>query len=91
MVRSLLQCLQRPASVDPRSVTALVAAARDDNVPPCVVEIGAPVQAVVRTSDGHPLLWVWISPGASLRAELLSAIAGPRELWKITLDWKLLS
>lgn len=56
---------------------ALIAAARDDNFPPCVVSFGEPVVASVRTSDGHPILWIWIATGG-LDA-LLPRIVASRE------------
>ena len=64
---------------------ALVAAARDDNFRPCVVGFGEPVVASVRTSDGHPILWIWITTGGI--DALLPRIAASRELRPMTLEW----
>lgn len=54
-------------------VDALLAAARDDQFPPCVIGLGAPPGACVATSDGHPMLWVWTAAAAD---DLLPAVAG---------------
>lgn len=65
---------------------ALIAASRDDNFNPCVVSFGEPVVASVRTSDGHPILWIWIAAGAI--DALLPRIAASRELRQMALEWE---
>jgi hypothetical protein len=37
----------------------LALAAGDDQFGTCDVELGNPVRAVVCTSDGHPIIWIW--------------------------------
>lgn len=75
----------------PSPLDALVAAARDDRFPPCIVHFGDPVRAVVRTCHGHPLLWVWTAPTGPDREKLIGFVAGDRQVLNTTLDWKLLA
>jgi hypothetical protein len=49
---------KRPAEV-------LARAARDDRFEPCVVELGAPPRALLSTSDGHPIVWIWLRDDAA--------------------------
>lgn len=69
---------------------AILVAARDDNIPPCEVHFGVPVRAVLRTSNGHPLLWVWSNASGLVREELLAAIGGHRAMPNTSLDWTML-
>jgi hypothetical protein len=38
----------------------LARAAHDDRFEPCRIELGAPARALLCTSDGHPIVWVWL-------------------------------
>jgi hypothetical protein len=69
---------------------ALIAAATDDNVPPCVVVFGDPPKASVRTCDGHPILWTWISGDNDLDTSL-GGLAGGREIVNRTMKWQKLA
>ena len=64
----------RRVFMSPRDV--LLAAATDDAFPPCIVSFGEPARASVRTSDGHPLFWLWLDGGASIEAFLPRVAAG---------------
>lgn len=80
-----------PPRATPNLDDALLAAARDDRFPPCVVQFGDPVRASVRSSSGHPLLWVWSAPGGPDREQLLSSVAGDRPVVNTPLDWNALT
>jgi hypothetical protein len=64
---------------------ALVAAARDDNFAPCVVVFGEPAQGLVRTSDGHPILWMALANGGAEEAR--HAIGARYALQTRSLKW----
>jgi hypothetical protein len=68
---------------------ALIAAATDDNFPPCVISFGAPAIASVRTSDGHAILWAWMAEGTV--DPFLIAVAAGRELNEMTMMWERLA
>ena len=68
---------------------ALLAAASDDNFPACVVEFGSPAHAFVRTSNGHPLLW--IASSSDVREELLAVAAKFGGARHLQLDWNKLA
>ena len=68
---------------------ALVAAARDDNGPPCVVHCGEPRTASIRTSNGHAVLWIWMADGGIGR--ILAAVAQGREVNQTTMKWEKLA
>ena len=93
LLRSLVHFLERTgrARATPKLFDALVAAARDDQFPPCVVQFGDPVQAIIRTSNGHPLFWVWTSGIGPERAQLLASVAGDRPVVNTRLDWNALT
>ena len=65
---------------------ALVAASRDDNFRPCTVTFGEPARALIRTSDGHPLLWIALAEGDA--AKMVAAAAGNRDVREQNLDWE---
>jgi hypothetical protein len=70
-----------------RSGEGLLASARDDNVPACVVEFGSPAAAALRTSDGHPIFWIWLG-GSTLDVEaLLRTVAFGTRLQRTSLQW----
>ncbi|HSB71804.1 MAG TPA: hypothetical protein VLT62_20940 [Candidatus Methylomirabilis sp.] len=69
---------------------ALIAAATDDNFPPCVVGFGDPLKASVRTSDGHALLWTWLSEGVSMDA-VVTRLASDHETKHMTMQWEKLA
>lgn len=64
---------------------ALLAAARDDNFPPCVVAFGEPALASMRTSHGHPIVWVWKATGSV--GGLVGRMADGRDVGRCDLDW----
>jgi hypothetical protein len=68
---------------------ALLAAASDDNFPACVVEFGSPRRALVRTSDGHPMLW--IASSSDLHEELQAVAAKHGGARRLQLDWNKLA
>jgi hypothetical protein len=43
----------------PAIADAMICAATDDRFPPCQVEFGDPSAVAVRTSQGHPVVWLW--------------------------------
>src|SRR5262249_52989138 len=54
-------------------------AAKDDRWPPCRLEFGSPVTAVITTRDGHPIFWIWRAPELAARwHESLRRIASQR-------------
>jgi hypothetical protein len=69
---------------------ALIAAARDDNFPPCVVGFGDPPNASVRTGEGHAILWTWVAHDADVD-RFLGELAGDREIVKKTMKWEKLA
>jgi hypothetical protein len=69
---------------------ALIVAATDDNFPPCVVGFGDPPKASVRTSDGHAILWTWVSENVELDA-FLDRLAEGREVVNRTMKWEKLA
>ena len=72
--------------VRPSLVDALVAAATDDNFEPCVVGAGAPPDRALRTSDGHPI--VWINQLSGDITALLSKAARGRDCANLQLAWQ---
>jgi hypothetical protein len=70
-------------SPDRSIISGLLAAAGDDNFPPCVVTFGA--RAFVRTSDGHPIVWVSLE-GGGIEA-LLASLAVTWEVRARALRW----
>jgi hypothetical protein len=64
---------------------ALLAAASDDNFRPCTVSFGSPPRALVRTSDGHPILWIALETGAFDQLLALADHYGGAH--KLELDW----
>jgi hypothetical protein len=64
---------------------ALIAAATDDNFPPCVVNFGEPATASLRTGDGHAILWTWMADGEIGR--VLDAVARGRDVKQLTMKW----
>jgi hypothetical protein len=64
---------------------ALLAGTKDDNLQPPVVAFGEPPSASVRTSDGHPVLWIWLAEG-DLR-ERLPYVADGHPLAERQLNW----
>jgi len=93
LTRSLVEFLAGVVGgrAPPKLAAGLVAAARADDVPPCVVHLGTPAQAAVRTSNGHPLLWVWTGRAGVEREALLASVARGRPVVHTTLDWKSLA
>ena len=73
LVEGEYPCQGRRVSTSLRE--ALFAAATNDHFPPCIVSFGEPAQASVRTSDGHPILWLWTSEALGID-RLLTAAAG---------------
>ena len=68
---------------------ALLAAATDDNFPPCVVSFGEPARASVRTSDGHPIVWLWTDATPSIDV-LLPPVAAGLPTREVALRWEVL-
>jgi hypothetical protein len=62
---------------------ALLAAAGDDNFRPCTVAFGEPARSFLRTSDGHPVLWVGLATGEPS----VTAVTGDLEVRVMDLDW----
>ena len=69
---------------------ALIAAATDDNFPPCVVAFGDPPSASVRTSNGHAILWTWISKDIDFDT-FIGGLAAGREIVNRTMRWETLA
>jgi hypothetical protein len=65
---------------------ALLAAATDDNFPACFVGFGSRTQALLRTSDGHPVLWV--ASSSDVLESLLAVAASYGGARRQTLDWR---
>jgi hypothetical protein len=64
---------------------ALLAAASNDAFPACVVVAGEPAHSLLRTSNGHPIIWIARAEG-ELTA-ILAAVAGGLELRELELDF----
>lgn len=69
----------------------LALVATDDQFAPCRVDFGSPTSAAVFVSDGHPIVWIWLSDAvASTWQNLLKAIVSGRNVVETTLNWALL-
>jgi hypothetical protein len=64
---------------------ALVAAARDDNFAPCVVVFGEPARGFIRTSNGHPILWLVLADAGA--AEVREKLGARHEVREGSLRW----
>jgi hypothetical protein len=64
---------------------ALLSAALDDNFGPCVLTFGQPPLALIRSSDGHPILWIALAHGDA--TALLAAAAKSAPPRQRLLDW----
>lgn len=72
-------------------ILRLVVAAENDGFPPCFVSFGSPLRAVVMTSAGHPILWVWLEERvASDWSEHLAALGRDHEVVETALRWEVL-
>jgi hypothetical protein len=72
-------------------VEHLAAAAKDDQWPPCRLEFGSPVAAVITTRDGHPMFWIWLALDlAALWRESLRRVASQRLAVETSLRWSCL-
>jgi hypothetical protein len=77
----------RPAAeLSPARRLALVAG--DDQLAPCLVELGAPVRAFAFVSDGHPIVWIWLHAAVARDwPGHLAAFASGREVCETRLAW----
>lgn len=66
---------------------ALTAAATVDNFPPCVVSFGHPAVAWIRTSDGHPIVWLWTIEWAEIET-VMPTIASELPIHEVKLQWE---
>jgi hypothetical protein len=63
-------------------------ATQDDNVV-CSVAFGLPPAAIAWTTDGHPIVWVWLVDGVTNAWPMhLQASAGDRPIVATALDWR---
>lgn len=75
----------RRARTRESALDALLAAALDDNFRPCLLAFGHPPQALIRSSDGHPILWIALEAGDATALIAVAAKTGkPRQR---ALDW----
>ncbi len=66
----------------------LALATQKDNVG-CSVEFGEPPAAIAWTTDGHPIVWVWLQSGVANAWPMhLQGSAGDRPIAETALDWK---
>jgi hypothetical protein len=57
-------------------------------VEPCFAAFGTPARAIVCTSDGHALLWVWLAAGAKAGwGRLLDVLRADKPCGEMTLVW----
>ena len=70
-------------------VDALVCAATNDQFPACSVEFGLAPEARIRTSDGHPILWITLRAPRSIE-ELLSRFVDGVPTVETNLNWSIL-
>ena len=66
----------------------LALVAHDDQFGPCSVRFGAPARAVACTTDGHPIVWVWLRDTDGERESAqLDALSKDKPLVETRLDW----
>ncbi len=74
---------------EPAILDRLVLATYDDRFPETIASFGDPITVKLRTSDGHPILWLGIAEGASLGLDdLLAHLAEGRAIEKMDLKWQ---